>query len=435
MAGTNQTSLADMSISKLDRPLKVVLIHAADSGGGAERSTLFLHLTLLKMGHDSRLYVGYKNTDAPGVHEIERRRAFPGIMRMCQWLENNLGWQHLYSPGFRKLKKVIDPDTDILHIHSIWGSGGFADVGALPALSRRFPTIITLREQWLTTGHCSYSYDCDRFQNGCGRCPDLTIAPAISRDGTRFNFIRKRVAVRRSRVHITTVSNWMRQMALASPIMARKEISVIYNGVDDSIFSPGSQGEARKALGIPEGRFVVLIAGQSIEGIHRGEAQHAIKAINHYKDERILPLLVGRSAHLVAETLSVPSIVLPFQESPEAMAKCYQAADVTAVCSEVESFGRIAAESQACGTPVIAFATGGLPEVVKHGVGGLVVPKGDIGALMAAMKYLLENPSELKRMGVDGASWAHAQFSNLKIANDFISLYGNVIAQRLKKPW
>jgi glycosyltransferase involved in cell wall biosynthesis len=222
-------------------------------------------------------------------------------------------------------------------------------------------------------------------------------------------------------------------MALASPIMAGKEISVVYNGNDDSIFSPGSQGEARKALGIPEGRFVILIAGQSIEGIHRGKAQHAVKAINNCKDERLLPLLVGRSAHLVAKTLSVPSIVLPFQESPEAMARCYQAADVTVVCSEVESFGCIPAESQACGTPVITFATGGLPDVVKHEVGGLVVPKGDINALMAAMKYLLENPSELKRMGVDGASWAHAQFSNLKIANDFISLYGRVIAQRLKK--
>lgn len=412
------------------RPLNVVLIHAADAGGGAERSTLSLHLELIKQGHNSRMYVGYKRTNSPNVVEIERVRTIPGVMRVCRWLEENRGWQHLYAPGFRRLHSIIPPDTDILHIHSLWASGGFADVGALPALTRQFPTLITLREQWLTTGHCANSGDCDRWLRGCGSCPHLDVIPVIAHDGTRINWLRKWIALHRSQAHITTVSDWMREMAMKSPILAGKTISTIYNGIDVSVFSPGSQDQAREALNIPKDKFSVLLAGQSIEGIHHGIAQHAISAFNRFKSDGFLPLLVGHSASLVAKTLSIPCRVLPFQETPQEMARCYRASDLTVVCSEVESFGRIAAESQACGTPVLAFASGGLPEVVKHGMGGWLVPTGDVDALTAGLRFFIENSSERRRMGSAGATWVQTQFSNEKVTKDFISLYGQVITKR-----
>ena len=61
--------------------LRIALIHVADKGGGAERSVLTLHRSLLAQGHDSRLFVGCKQLDEPGVIEIERRRSIPGILR------------------------------------------------------------------------------------------------------------------------------------------------------------------------------------------------------------------------------------------------------------------------------------------------------------------------------------------------------------------
>ena len=83
--------------------LKIAIVHAADSGCGAEHSVLSLHRSLLVLGHDSRLYVGRKETDLTSVVQIERRRTIPGLLRVTHRLQRTFGWETLYSPGFRAL--------------------------------------------------------------------------------------------------------------------------------------------------------------------------------------------------------------------------------------------------------------------------------------------------------------------------------------------
>lgn len=413
-----------------DRPLKIAIIHAADHGGGAEWSVMTLHLSLLAMGHESRLYVGSKTTDSAHVTEIKRVRTFPGLLRMTNWLERTFGWQYLYSPSFRNLVNTIDPDTDLVHVQSLWTKSGYADMGGLPRLTQRFSAIVTIREQWMMTGHCACPFDCQRWRIGCGRCPDLTLAPSIARDGTRFNWARKRRALRRSNFRVTTVSEWLRGAALKSPIFAGKHITTVHNSIDESVFTPGSKQQARAALRLPANAFVVMLTGQAVDGIAQGIAQHAVHAMNRIERGQLMALLVGRSSALVAQTLSLPKKVVPFQERPQDMAVCYRAADITACPSEYESFGRVAAESQACATPVVAFATGGLPEVVKNGVGGLVVPTGDTDALASAIQRLRDNPAERERMGRAGAAWSRTRFSRASIAQAFIAEYRKAIAKR-----
>jgi glycosyltransferase involved in cell wall biosynthesis len=382
------------------------------------------------MGHDSHLHVGYRHLDEPAVSTIERVRVFPGLARLTRWAEQKRGWQNLYAPGFRQLPSIIDGDTDVVHVHSLWGAGNYADPGALPKLTRRFPLVMTLRDEWMLSGHCACTHDCMRWQSGCGRCPDLSIPPAIARDGTAFNWRRKRALVQKSHLHVTTVSDWLRQRVLKSPIFAGKPVSVVYNGIDTRVFKPGSRQSARAELGWPADRFLVLLAGQSVEGIRRGFAQQAAAAINGLKDSRILSVLVGHSAPAVAATLSRPCITMPFQKEPADMARCFQAADLTLVSSEVETFGRIAAESQACGTPVVTFASGGLPEVVKDGVGGIVIERFDMLAYAAAISALLEDRAWLEQMGQAAAAWASSRFANEVITHNYLDVYSQAIKAR-----
>ncbi len=424
----------DRIVVDTEKPLKIAMIHVADSGGGAENTVLSLHKALLELGHESHLYVAYKYTDTPHVSVIEKKKTIPGLLRICKFFENKFGWQHLFSPGFRSLDKIIDPETDVVHVHSLWGGGGYADIGALPRLSRSFAMTLTLHEAWLMTGHCACPFGCQRWKSGCGKCPDLQRAPKLEHDGTRFNWWRKRLALRSTHVRITTVSAWLKKQVLNSPILAGKHVSVVHNGVDNSVFAPGDQQHARELLGLPPDAFVVLLAGQTIEGIKEGiAAKYAIKALNQLRDERLHALLIGPSAALVGNQLSIAYTALPYQQQQSDMACCFQAADVSMVTSEYETFGMIAAESQACGTPVITFATGGLPEVVKHGVGGLVVPTGDVNGLIAGIKALLENTSMRNKMGEDGMTWVHEHFSNQMIAMRYISEYRTAMKERLGK--
>ncbi|MEA3489021.1 MAG: glycosyltransferase [Candidatus Omnitrophota bacterium] len=415
---------------KKDRPLKIAIIHAADKGGGAESSVLSLHKGLMELGHESRLYVGYKYTNTRNVIAIPRVRTIPGLLRLTHFLEQNFGWQYLYSPGFRALRKTIETDTDIMHFNSLWGGGGFADIGALPLLTKKYPAVITLREQWLMTGHCACPFDCLRWLKGCGKCPDLTLAPSINRDGTRFNWSRKRTVLCRTNAHIAVISNWLKAEAERSPILKGKKVSVVFNGIDDKVFKPGSKENARDSLGIPHDKFIVLLAGQTIEGINQGIAQQAVEALNQCDEQNLMALLIGKSAHRVARGVTILNKVLPFQEKPEEMASCYRAADITVVTSEFESFGRIAAESQACGTPVVAFSTGGLKEVVKDGVCGILVTAGDVKRLKDAIQILVKDTAKVKQMGESGTVWAREQFSNTKITEDYVKLYRQVIEER-----
>ena len=235
--------------------------------------------------------------------------------------------------------------------------------------------------------------------------------------------------MQKSAVHITTVSRYLRDVAAKSPIMANKEISVIYNGIDVDIFCPGSRADARARLNLPQDRFVVLLAGQTIEGINQEIAQQGALALNRLNDPRVLPLLVGTSSQRVADTLHGASVTLPFQRSPLEMALCYRAADVTLVASEVESFGRIAAESQTCGTPVITSDAGGLPEVVRHGLGGLVVPMREVEGFVRALEAMLNDVDGCERMGRDGAKWARENFADAVITRQYIELYRTLIAR------
>lgn len=411
-------------MSKLpERPLKIVTIHAADHGGGAERSVLTLHRALLTRGHHSRLHVGYRHTGEPHVYEIPRIRPFKGCLGAVRAIERATGLQDLYAPGLRRLLRQLPPDVDLVHLHSLWGSGNYADVGAIALAAKRFPTLLTLRDEWMLTGHCACTHHCQRWRRGCGRCPDLAVPPAVPRDATRLNALRKRWVVQRSRLHITTVSDALRRQAQLSPILAGKPLSVIHNGIDMAVFCPGDRHQARRELGLPQKGLMLLLAGQTIEGINQGIAQQAAAALNRLQDSHVTALLVGRSAPSVAASLTVPFRVLPFQETPEAMARCYRAADLTLVSSEVETFGRIAGESQGCGTPVISSDAGGLPEVVGHGVGGWVVPNRSVDGFEAALRQLIPDESLRLRLAQAGIQWVRERFADDHITDQYLSLY------------
>lgn len=417
---------------KKARRLRITLIHASDFGGGAERSVVTLHRGLQALGHESTLFVGSRQTGEPGVVEIPYRRGIPGMRRLARALEQGFGWLDIYNPSFRNLERLIPPNTDVVHFHSLWGSDGFADLGALPAITARWPGVITMRENWLVTGHCACFHDCGRWRTGCGRCPNLSLAPSIPRDGTAFNWWRKRRLIARSRLQVIAISDWLKDVAEASPILAGKAVTRIYNGIDLETFSPlehRQRTELRQGLGIPAERVVVLLAGQTVEGIREGIAtHHAISALNQLSRAAVLPLVVGRSADRVAGLLRTEALVLPFQHTPAEMARCYQAADLCLVTSEVEAFGRIGAESQACGTPVVAMGACAIPEVVRHGVGGLVVRVGDAAALAAAIDSLARDPDERVRLGAQGRRHVETHFDQRAIASRYVELYREVLA-------
>ncbi len=416
-----------------DRPLRIALVHTADQGGGAEASTMLLHRALLQLGHQSRLFVGVRRSNEPHVHEISRYRPFPGVLRFVRMLEDRFGWQYLYQPWFQKLDQQIG-EADVVHFHSLWyGRQGFADVTALPRLTRKYPSLMTLRDWWMLTGHCAHpALNCERWKTGCGHCPDLKIAPAISADGTAFNFRRKQKAIRGSQLRVTTVSEALAEDVRKSPIFSGKSIVTVHNGIDESAFFPRNRSEMRQKLGLPLDAFIVMIAGQSVEGIAgrtKGAGEYVLESMAASGVQPFL-LAVGKSAEQIVGLWDGIGCAAPFQSDPKILAEYYCAADVVVAASLWETFGRVPAEAQMCGIPVAAFATGGIPEVVENDVTGLIVERLSSAALGSAVRRLHDDPEQRRRMGSAAAARATKLFGNTAIARQFVRHYRDEISAR-----
>ena len=395
-----------------------------------------LHQGLRRLGHESRLLVGTKQTDEPGVEAISRFRSFPGVLRGARWAEDRLGWQYAYHPWFRRLDRLIG-EADVVHFHTLWsGREGYADVGGLPRLSHLYPSLLTLHDHWMLTGHCACpQMGCDRWKHGCGACPDLTIAPAIPTDGTRFNWNRKRRAMRKSRLRVTTVSQWLLDRARESPIFENADLHVVHNGFDETQFYPRDRGAMRRKLGLPEDAFVVMLAGQSVEGTDgRGGARELAIAALRSSGVDVFALTVGKSSQAALAGWGGRGMAVPFQTDPGALAEYYCAADVVLVASLWETFGRVPAEAQMCGVPVAGFATGGIPEIVVAGETGELVPTGDAAALGSAVRRLFETPELRQQMGEAGHRRALRMFSNEMIARTYVEHYREVMCGRVENP-
>jgi D-inositol-3-phosphate glycosyltransferase len=192
-------------------------------------------------------------------------------------------------------------------------------------------------------------------------------------------------------------------------------IEVVPPGVDHAFFSPGSQRGARAALGLGD-HPVLLFVGriQPLKGLT--VAIEALARLDRHPDA-VLVVVGGPSgaqgeAELAAardlvEALGLVGRVRFVEPQPHhLLSTYYRAADVCVVPSRSESFGLVALEAAACGTPVVAAAVGGLLSIVDDGVTGLLVDTRDPADHAAAVAAVLDDPAKARSMGEAGAALA-----------------------------
>jgi glycosyltransferase involved in cell wall biosynthesis len=410
--------------------MRILQVHTADAGGGAEQMAMMLHRAFLGRGHEATLLVGRNSGSEPGVQEISQRQRWRGEFRFKVALERLLGLQFLYAPGSHQLLEMPSHPPDVVLLHSLHSNSGYFDIGALPALSRRQPTMLYLQDQWTTTGHCAYSLGCERWRTGCGACPSLATYPALARDGTRWNWLRKRWHFGRSRLTVGAPAQWILDCASESPLLREFPQFLIPNAVDLETFHPGSQRESRSRVQLAQDRPVVLfLANQGAASPFKDfpTLAQAFHRVRTKLPECLLVTVGGEPDPATRAALPENVVFRPYSRDRKELADYYRAADLFCHATRADVCPLTVLESTACGTPVVATAIGGVPEIVLDQRTGRLVPLGDSGALAEAILAVLRDDEARRRMS-DAAATFGRNFDIEIQADRFLSLFDEQLA-------
>jgi D-inositol-3-phosphate glycosyltransferase len=229
------------------------------------------------------------------------------------------------------------------------------------------------------------------------------------------------------------------------------KIVIIPPGVDTAHFYAIPADEAKEVIGHPDEACMLLYVGriEPLKGIDSLlEAMAVMKAKGFLQEHPICLAIIGgepdaSEARMSAEmerlkelcaSLELSDLVLFLgRQDQDTLPYYYSAAEVVIVPSHYESFGMVALEAMACGTPVVASETGGLAFLVRDGETGFHVPAADPGALADRLIQLMSEEELRRRLGKQAAAYAGAYDWSI-IADQIVELYELALAESRREP-
>jgi glycosyltransferase involved in cell wall biosynthesis len=321
------------------------------------------------------------------------------------------------------------PSADVINLHYV---SRFIDLSRFFATyGGKIPLVWRLPDMNPFTGGCHYDGGCGRFASGCGRCPVLDSNCPV--DLSRSVYRRKKrifSGLRPKDLHLVALSRWMRDQIRRSPLFNRFPVSVIPNGLDTKVFSPRGADLARRALGLPEDAMVLFFAANNIADQRKG-FRYVRDVVDKLADIKELFLLsagtgngrikgFGRARHL------------GLVEDERLLSLAYSASNVFLIPSLQDNLPNTVIESLSCGTPVVGFEVGGIPDMVDDGRTGFLVPRGDSAGLTARVKRLLTDRALRQRMSEQCRRIAVQKYSLQRQTEQYLDLYSQLTNRPLQ---
>lgn len=424
---------------------KVVHLSISDINGGAAIAALRIHNAQLKSGIDSKLLVQSKLSDNSNVISLVQT-PLDKIKRYIRVFLDKLTFKTL---SLSKRERFTFPnfgmdlsnndlvrEADVINLH--WINEGFLSLKSILLLAAlKKPLVFTLHDMWAFTGGCHYNHGCEKFINNCGNCPALKFRG--ENDLSRKIYKMKSRAFKDLNFSAVTPSNWLNAEAKKSSLFRNRKIRTIHNPVNTGIFKPNEKLNSCKKLNLPTEKNLILFSAMELINERKGLRYliSALKIISKNQPE----YLENTNIVILGLTAGMELSEIPFQihifgkiTNENKLVDCYNAADIYVTPSLQDNLPNTVVESLSCGTPVVAFNTGGMPDMIEHLKNGYLAELKSSEDLAAGMVTLLSDPKVLLKMKEKCRETALEKFNEETIANQYSAYYKELLAQHTNAP-
>lgn len=421
--------------------MKVTLINTSDAGGGAPAACMRLLKALQSSGVDATLLVQEKKTNEPGVYPMVRdlksrlNARFDFLFERLPFI-----WFFARDKSVRFAFSTAHTGSDIsgeqpvknagiLHLH--WTNQGFLSIdnlNQLVALGK--PVVWTMHDMWAFTGGCHYAGTCDHFLGQCGNCyflrnpgpNDISLAGWAKKQVLFYN---------QHNIVFVTPSRWLADVAGKSSLLNRFRIEVIPNPIDTVIFSPKGKLMCRNKWSIDPAARIILFGAANINDRRKG-ITYLVEALDILKNsvnavENIEIVIFGKNKSFDTSLLPFKTYAMDIIRSEAELAELYSLADIFVSPSVEDNLPNMIMESLACATPVVAFDTGGITDMVIHQQNGYLAHYLSSADLAKGMQEVLFSPAP-ERLAEQARNKVLNDFSYEKVASQYIALYQSILS-------
>jgi len=335
------------------------------------------------------------------------------------------GYERFRSPILynRSIITMLGHMPSILQLHWIYE---FLDHPSFFAsVPDTLPIVWTLHDMTPFTGGCNYNWDCQHFKDVCHDCPQLN--NKSSNDFASECFEIKLNAIKNKNIHVVANSKWIENEARQSKILSNvKSFRTIHYGLDLSIFKPKEKNIAREELCIDTSKTIISFGAVNLSNKRKGMMEF-ISAIQELENKENILLLSFGAGEIRQKISGVEIKHTGYKNSPAALSTIYSASDIFVIPSLQEAFGQTSLEAMACGTPVVGFNVGGIPDMIISKKSGLLATQGNSDDLAEQIRWLVNHPAERSIMGRNARELVEKEFSLTKQAKSYISLYESIL--------
>lgn len=362
--------------------MNILLLNTSDRIGGAAVACVRLLHALRHSNRSAQLLVQEQLTDIEGIASTTHS-SMKRLFNQYRFIRERLRFSlQESSRDVRFAFSLADTgedishrqevlNTDLLHVH--WINRGFLSLRSLERLmAMKKPIVWTLHDMWLFTGGCHYAGECTRFETGCHHCPFIKHPGQHDLSAKIFQKkIRLFSVTDKKRMTFAACSQWLAEKARNSRLLSGCNIISIPNPIDETVYVPQEKNDARKRLGLPLDKKLVLFGAGNIFDKRKGLNYliHAFQILQRKHpalSEQIAIVLFGKSKQAPNTLFSLPIHDVGVLTDEQRIVSLYNACDLFVLPSTEDNLPNTVMESLACGTPVVAFRTGGIPEMIEH---------------------------------------------------------------------